>query len=176
MHLLYGCFAAPSEESHDTVNDSPEMTELSFDLTSVPVPVTIDSTQVQTSVLTVDSTTADPTALQALEDLLYGAAGDPQLPTPDEVAALLNGSATATNITVAPATDAVAIGGTTTNVRFTVAHWDGDSWVVDGADLSEAAAEALVLTTGTVYRVTLDSLSGFYIPAAQTQTYYVVPT
>jgi len=176
LHLLYGCFAAPSEESHDTVNDSPEMTELSYELTSVPVPITIDSVQVQTSVLTVDSTTADPTQLAALEALLYGAAGDPQLPTPDEVSALLNGTATATNITVVAAVDAVAIGGTTTNVQFTTSHWDGDSWVVDGAALSEAATEALVLVTGTVYRVTLSPTTGFYIPAAQTQEYYVVPT
>lgn len=176
LHLLYGCFASPSEESHDTVNDSPEMTELSFDLTSVPVPITIDSVQVQTSVLTVDSTTADPTQLAALEALLYGSAGDPVLPTPDEVTALLGGAATATNVTVVAATDAVAIGGTTTNVRFTTEHWDGDSWVVDGNTLAEAGTEALVLVTGTVYRITLTATTGNYIPAAQTQVYYIVPT
>lgn len=173
LHLAYGLTASPSEKAHGTLNDSPEPTELSWDVVSVPVNVTGLR---PTSKLTITSTDADPTALAALEAILYGASADPRLPFPDEVASILGGAATASNITVAPATDAVAIGGTTTNVRFTIEHWDGDEWISDGENLSEAAAEALTLVTGTVYKVELSALTGNYIPSAQQTLYYVVPT
>lgn len=174
LHLVYGLTAAPSEKAYSTVNDSPEMIEFSWEFTSVPVGVT---DYAQTSVIEVDSTTTDPTALATLEDLLYGTAGtDPSLPTPDEVIAIVGGNPTATNVTVAGAVDSVAIGGTTTNVRFTVYHWDGNSYELVDENLSEAAAEALVLTTGDVYRVTLSATAGNYIPAAQQSLYYVVPS
>jgi hypothetical protein len=177
IHLGYGLSASPSEKAHTTVNDSPEMTNFSWDLTSVPTAFLDYPDLKPTSVLEIDSTTVDPTALAALELILYGDTGvDPRLPTVDEVANLFAGTATATNITVAPATDAVAIGGTTTNVRFTIDHWDGDEWVSDGEDLTEAAAEALVLVTGTVYQVRLSATANHYIPAAQQTLHYVVPT
>jgi hypothetical protein len=171
LHLVYGLTAAPSEKAYATVNDSPEMIEFSWEFTSVPVGVT---DYAQTSVIEVDSTTTDPTALATLEDLLYGASGDPQLPTPDEVIAIVGGAATASNVTVAGAAGAVAIGGTTTNVRFTVAEWDGSNFVtvVGGDAVSEAAAEALTLDPG-IHKVSLSALTGFYIPAAQANPFYV---
>lgn len=177
IHLGYGLTASPSEKAHSTVNDSPEMTNFSWDLTSVPTAFADYPDLKPASVLEIDSTTVDPTALAALELILYGAVGvDPRLPTPDEVANLFAGTAIATNITVAPATDAVAIGGTTTNALFTIRHWTGSAWVVDGADINEAAAEALVLVTGTVYEVTVSAAANYYVPAAQTSLFYVVPT
>jgi hypothetical protein len=171
LHLVYGLTAAPSEKAYATVNDSPEMIEFSWEFTSVPVGVT---DYAQTSVIEVDSTTTDPTALATLEDLLYGASGDPQLPTPDEVIAIVGGAATASNVTVAGAAGAVAIGGTTTNVRFTVAEWDGSNFVtvVGGDAVSETAAEALTLDPG-IHKVSLSALTGFYIPAAQANPFYV---
>jgi hypothetical protein len=171
LHLVYGLTAAPSEKAYATVNDSPEMIEFSWEFTSVPVGVT---DYAQTSVIEVDSTTTDPAALATLEALLYGASGDPQLPTPDEVIAIVGGSPTATNVTVAGAAGAVAIGGTTTNVRFTVEEWDGSEFVAveDGVAVSEAAAEALVLTAG-IHRVSLSATAGNYIPAAQANPFYV---
>lgn len=175
LHLIYGCYAAPSERSHDTVNDSPEMTELSFELTAVPVPVTIDGEQVQTSVLTIDSTLVDSTALAALEAILYG--DTPALPTPDEVIAILDGTATASNVVVAGDVDSIDITGTTTNVLFTVEHWDGDEFVavVGGTAVNEVAAEALVLANG-IKRVTLSGATGFYVPAAQVNPFMVTVT
>ena len=171
LHLVYGLTAAPSEKAYATVNDSPEMIEFSWEFTSVPVGVT---DYAQTSVIEVDSTTTDPGALETLEDLLYGASGDPQLPTPDEVIAIVGGTPTATNVTVTGGVDSVAIGGTTTNVRFTVAAWDGSAFVtvVGGEAVSEAAAEALVLTDG-IHKVSLSALAGFYIPADQANPFYV---
>ena len=171
LHLVYGLTAAPSEKAYATVNDSPEMIEFSWEFTSVPVGVT---DYAQTSVIEVDSTTTDPDALATLEDLLYGASGDPQLPTPDEVIAIVGGTPTATNVTVTGGVDSVAIGGTTTNVLFTVAAWDGSAFVpvVGGTAVSEAAAEALVLANG-VHKVSLSATAGNYVPAAQANPFYV---
>lgn len=83
LHLVYGALASPSDKAYATVNDSPEAIAFSWDFTTTPVPVTDYS---PTALLVIDSTTADPTALAALEDLLYGAgATDAALPTPDAV-------------------------------------------------------------------------------------------
>lgn len=171
LHLVYGLTAAPSEKAYATVNDSPEMIEFSWEFTSVPVGVT---DYAQTSVIEVDSTTTDPAALATLEALLYGASGDPQLPTPDEVIAIVGGSPTASNVTVTGAAGAVAIGGTTSNVRFTVAEWDGSEFVVvtGGDGVTEAAAEALTLDPG-IHKVSLSATAGNYIPAAQANPFYV---
>lgn len=172
LHLLYGLTASPSEKAYGTINDSPEMITFSWDVTSIPVNVT---GMRPTSQLTIDSTEVDPDALAALEELLYGGVGsDPSLPTPDEVIDLVGGTATAANVVVAGAADAVAISGTTTNVLFTVEAWDGDEYVavVGGTAVNEAAAEALVLANG-IHRVTLSGAAGFYIPAAQVNPFVV---
>lgn len=101
LHLIYGATAKPSSRENNTVNDSPEAVELSWDYETVPVPI---STQVggktlkPTASLEFDST--DPNLpdgfLEALEDILYGkdgiddAATDPYLPLPDDIITLYN--------------------------------------------------------------------------------------
>lgn len=98
IHLVWGAQAAPSEKAHATVNDSPEATTFSWDLTTTPVAVgTIaGKTYKPTSTITVKSTTADPAGLADLEDLLYGTDGtpgsEPSLPTPAAVVALFAGA------------------------------------------------------------------------------------
>lgn len=37
LNILYNCLASPTELSSDTVNESPEAAELSFDITTVPL-------------------------------------------------------------------------------------------------------------------------------------------
>jgi len=88
LHLLYGLQAAPSEKAYATINDSPEAIAFSWEITSTPVPVTDHK---PTSLIVIDSTVVDAGELAALEDILYGASGDPELPTPDEVIALFGG-------------------------------------------------------------------------------------
>lgn len=84
LHLVYGCKASPSEQSHQTINDSPEAGSLSWSITTTPVNVTGHK---PTSVLTIDSTAVDADALAALETILYGTGSTaPRLPLPDEVA------------------------------------------------------------------------------------------
>lgn len=88
LHLIYGCMASPSEKAYNSVNDSPEPTPFSWEVSTTPVNVT---GMKPTSVITIDSTKADPTCLAALEAKLYGddSAGEPTLPLPDEVKTLM---------------------------------------------------------------------------------------
>jgi hypothetical protein len=172
IHLVYGLTAAPSEKAYATVNDSPEMIEFSWEFTSIPVPVT---GYAQTSVLEVSSTDVDPTALAALEEILYGSPGeDPALPTPDEVLALVGGAPTDDNVVVTGDVDSIDITGTTANVLFTVAAWNGTAFVavVGGTNVNEVAAEALVLANG-IHRVSLSAAPGFYVPATQADPFIV---
>lgn len=87
LHLVYGCTAAPSEKAYNTINDSPEAITFSWEVSTVPAPVTGYK---PTSLIVVDSTIVGPTELGLLEDELYGTvSGAANLPTPDEVIALL---------------------------------------------------------------------------------------
>lgn len=88
LHMIYGALAAPSEKTHDTVNDSPEAGTFSWELSTTPVNVTGGK---PTASLEIDSTNADPTKLAALEKILYGddTSGTPRLPLPDEIAELM---------------------------------------------------------------------------------------
>ena len=87
LHLIYGALAAPSERSYATVNDSPEATAFSWEITTTPVEVTGGK---PTACITIDSTKVDKTKLTALEKILYGdGATGPKLPLPDEVAEML---------------------------------------------------------------------------------------
>ena len=87
IHLIYGAMAAPSEKSRSTVNDSPEAMTFSWEVTTTRVAV--DGFR-PTAHLVIDSTQTEPAALAALENLLYGSeTGTAELPTPDEVIALV---------------------------------------------------------------------------------------
>lgn len=88
LHLVYGALAAPSEVSRATVNDSPEAATMSWECSTIPVSV---ANFKPTSHLVIDSTTADPTKLAALEKVLYGDAdAEARLPLPDEVATMMD--------------------------------------------------------------------------------------
>lgn len=96
IHLVYGCKASPSEKAYNTVNDSPEPITFSYEISTTPVPVTNFK---PTSIITIDSTEVNGTALAALELLLYGdVAVNPALPMPDAVLSLFDG----TIVTVTP--------------------------------------------------------------------------
>lgn len=90
LHLIYGALAAPSEKAYNTVNETPDAITFSWAITTTPVAVTDHK---PTATITIDSTKADPTALAALEAILYGATGTPnvngRLPLPDEILTLM---------------------------------------------------------------------------------------
>ena len=86
LHLIYAAIASPSEKGYQTINDSPEAITFSWEITTTPINVT---GQKPTATLIIDSTKADPTKLAALELILFGdTAVDPELPTPDAIAAI----------------------------------------------------------------------------------------
>lgn len=88
IHLIYGAMATPSERGYETVNDSPEAITLSWDLTTIPVPV---PGMRPTSRITIDTTKADAARVADLEKILYGDTDtDPRLPTPEEVEAIFS--------------------------------------------------------------------------------------
>lgn len=97
IHLVYGADANPSEKARATVNDSPEPTAFSWEVTTTPVEVgTVGGKEYKpTSHLIVDSTKVSASAFAALQDVLYGTAGsDPRLPLPGEVLSMFSGSLT----------------------------------------------------------------------------------
>lgn len=90
LHLIYNCLAAPTDEDHETINDSPEPGTFSWEISTTPVEVTDHK---PTACVVIDSTKADATKLGALEDILYGTAEtEARLPFPDEIATLMAAS------------------------------------------------------------------------------------
>ena len=89
LHLVYGALAAPSEMAHNTVNDSPEAAEMSWECSTTPVAVSGFN---PTSHIVIDSTAVNAEKLKTLENILYGSS-EPEsvarLPLPDEVAEVL---------------------------------------------------------------------------------------
>lgn len=92
LHLIYGCTAAPSEKAYSTVNDSPEATTFSWEISTTPVDVPGFK---PTASITIDSRTVDPDKLKAIEKILYGTdeepSTQPRLPLPAEVIQIING-------------------------------------------------------------------------------------
>lgn len=97
LHLVYGCTCSPSERSYETINDSPEPINMSWEFETTPVKVTGAK---DTSIITIDMT--DPSITEAkkkaIEDALFGTdpttvggadGTDPYLPLPNALKALI---------------------------------------------------------------------------------------
>lgn len=90
IHIIYNMTVSPSEKNYQTVNDSPEAINFSWEGTTTPIPV---AGYKPTSSVTIDSTKVDADKLKALEDILYGSeSADSRLPLPDEVVSILTGN------------------------------------------------------------------------------------
>ena len=88
LHIIYNCLAAPSEKAYNTINDSPEAITFSWEISTTPVTFTIDGKEYSTACITIDSRTADPSKLAALETKLFGGTepdSKPTLALPDEI-------------------------------------------------------------------------------------------
>lgn len=90
IHLVYGALAAPTEKAYATVNDSPEATPFSWEITTTPVLV---EGYRPTAIVTLDSTLLTEDDLEAIETILYGTTGtpgtEPRLPLPEELITLI---------------------------------------------------------------------------------------
>ena len=92
LHLIYGLTASPSEKGYSTINDSPDAITFSWEVESTPVNVTNFK---PTSIITIDSRTADKEKLANLEKILYGdESGEPTLLLPDDVKKVFEGTYT----------------------------------------------------------------------------------
>lgn len=92
LHLVYNATCSPSEKAYETINDSPDAITFSWEFDTTPIAITGHSELKPTSVLTIDSTKATSTGLEALEKALFGDTGEAavaHLPLPHEVMALL---------------------------------------------------------------------------------------
>ena len=91
LHLVYGATASPSEKAFETINDSPDAIEFSWEFTTTPVAC---AGYKAVSTITIDSLKCDKAKLKALEDILFGTTTvEPRLPLPDEVISTLKGAA-----------------------------------------------------------------------------------
>ncbi len=87
LHIIYGALAAPTEKGYSTINDSPEAITFSWEISTTPVEVTGFK---PTSYIEINSKTADPTKLAALEAKLFGSEDEEAtLPLPDAIAELM---------------------------------------------------------------------------------------
>ena len=91
LHLVWGCLASPAEETHSTVNDSPEAVTFSWEFSTTPVEV---DGYASTSYLCIDSTKVEADKMAALEAVLYGSDDvEPRLPLPAEVLTIVGATA-----------------------------------------------------------------------------------
>lgn len=90
LHLVYGCYASPSERAYNTVNESPEAIGFSWSVTTTPVELTGFK---PTSILTIDSKKLTTNNLQKIEEKLYGTEStNPMLPLPNDILTLIAGN------------------------------------------------------------------------------------
>jgi hypothetical protein len=119
LNLVWGALAAPSEKASETVNDSPEPTAFSWEISTTPVNVgtVLGIPYKPTAKMTVNSLKTDPAKLAALEDALYGTAStDAILPLPADVILMMAStltSATPAAPTYNSTTDLITIPNTT---------------------------------------------------------------
>ena len=91
LHLVYNAMAAPTEKAYVSVNDSPEPTTFSWELSTTSVAV--NNELMPTSLITIDSRRVNVRKLNELEDVLFGRDPDnnitPTLPSPADVISML---------------------------------------------------------------------------------------
>lgn len=153
IHLVYSALAAPSEKAYATINDSPEGVAFSWDFSTTPVTVAGYPNLKPTASLTIDSTKVDPTALAALEDILYGTSGvDPALPLPGAVLDMFDGTVTSASPT------APTYNGTTHII--TIPSVTGVTYKIGGSTVTGT----VTLTTGQTKVVRAYPNSGYFFP------------
>lgn len=103
LHIIYGAQAAPTEKAYATVNDSPEATTFSWELTTTAVDVPGFN---PTALVTLNSTLLDKANWEELLSILHGSeSNEPRLPLPNELFELLGyaGAAAGSGGAAAPA-------------------------------------------------------------------------
>lgn len=168
LHLIYNALASPSQKAHATINDTPAPVNFNWTVSTTAVPVgVIDSVSYRPlSTITIDSTRVDPTALAALEAVLYGdGSTDPSLPAPAAVVAMFSGSVTVVDLG-AGANQPSYNAGTHVVTIPTVA---GVTWTVNGTDATPGAQPAM--SSGDVSEVRAHATAGHTLKGNNDWTY-----
>lgn len=88
IHLVYNALAKPSTPTYETVNDSPEPTTHSWELTTKPPRM---SGVRPTAHLTIDTRVVHPGKLVEIENIIYGSeATSSRMPSPAELVTILS--------------------------------------------------------------------------------------
>ena len=91
VHIVYGATASPSERSYETINDSPDAIQFSWDFKTVPVTVSAVSGVKATALVVLDSTVVGSTKMATIEASLYGSGGSSAtLLMPDEIYSIVH--------------------------------------------------------------------------------------
>ena len=91
IHIVYGAMASPSEKEHNTVNEDPEALALSWEITTTPVE--FPGFKKPSAHIMLKSYEISASALDKIENLLYGTndpATLPTLPPPADLIRILN--------------------------------------------------------------------------------------
>lgn len=89
LHIIYGAKASPSERAHNTLNDSPEASALSWEVKTTPISV---EGMKPTAHLEIDSVKVGSDKMAKIEAKLYGDAdGESTLLTPAEIVEIVKG-------------------------------------------------------------------------------------
>lgn len=155
-NFAYGCKASPSSKSHNTVNDSPELTSFSWALSTTPVEV---PGLRPTAHVKIDST--DPNVNQAnlasLLAIVYGSAGTaPRLPLPAEMDAIL-GAGVQTSKPIEPTFDGVD--------TITIPNTAGVVYTIDGATVAAGAHDIAEDTIVRALPASGYTFTGVYVDA-----------
>ena len=89
INLVYNATAGVASKDFETINDSPDAIEFSWDFTTTPVDTGVDNTQSMAHII-IDSTKLEQSKLKKVEEAIYGTdSSDAKLPTPKELMVLL---------------------------------------------------------------------------------------
>lgn len=82
-HIYYGCSASPTDKEDNTVNDSPEAADLSWECSTTPINIPGHK---PSATITIHSYRVPAAKLKAFEDIILGTEEkESKLPTPEEI-------------------------------------------------------------------------------------------
>lgn len=88
LHLIYGATASPSEQTTETINDSPDPGTFSWEIATTPIAVKGFKPVAHIEILSRNYPAA---VMKKIEDILYGSeTTDPRMPLPDELIEILS--------------------------------------------------------------------------------------
>lgn len=100
LHFVWNATVSPTEKTHETINENPDLPEYDWDYDCLPVPVSSVANAKPVSTMEADSRKLSSAKMKAIEDQIYGTESvEPAMPTPDQLIALVAAATGATGAT-----------------------------------------------------------------------------